>query len=71
MHAPWITMVAFSQVLLGPIGLAVTGWSAGVSGLVAWVLPLVTAIPLLATVWIVRRTDVRWCCRQPVPIVHA
>lgn len=53
MHAPWITMVAFSEVLLGPIGLAVAGWSAGVRGAVAWVLLLISAIPLLAAVWVV------------------
>ena len=53
MHAPWITMVALSEVLLGPIGLAVAGWSAGVRGVIAWVLLLVIAIPLLAAVWFV------------------
>jgi hypothetical protein len=53
MHAPWLTVIMFSELLLGPIGLAVAGWSAGVRGAVAWVLLLVTAIPLLSAVWVV------------------
>lgn len=53
MHAPLFTMIMFSEVLLGPVGLAVAGWSAGVRGVVAWVLLLITAIPLLSAVWVI------------------
>jgi hypothetical protein len=52
-HAPWITMILFSEVFLGPIGLAVAGWSAGVRGVVAWVFLFIAAMPLLSAVWVV------------------
>lgn len=51
-RAPWLTWILLSEVVLGPIGIVVAGWSAGVRGMPAWVLLLITAVPLLAAVWV-------------------
>jgi hypothetical protein len=49
---PWVTWILVSEVVVGPIGIVVAGWSAGVRGMPAWVLLLISAVPLLAGVWI-------------------
>jgi hypothetical protein len=49
---PWITWILVSELVIGPIGIMVAGWSAGVRGMPGWVLLLITAVPLLAGVWV-------------------
>src|SRR5512140_1979159 len=49
---PWVTWILVSEVVIGPIGIVIAGWSAGVRGMPAWVLLLITAVPLLAGVWV-------------------
>ena len=49
---PWVTWILVSEVVIGPIGIVVAGWFAGVRSMPAWVLLLITAVPLLAGVWL-------------------
>ena len=49
---PWVTWILVSEVVVGPIGIVIAGWSAGVRGMPGWVLLLITAVPLLAGVWL-------------------
>jgi hypothetical protein len=49
---PWVTWILVSEVVIGPIGIVVAGWSAGVRGMPGWVLLVITAVPLLAAVWL-------------------
>ncbi len=53
MHAPLLTLIMFSEVLLGPIGIVIAGWSAGVRGFVPWLFLIIVAAPLVGAVWIV------------------
>ena len=49
---PWVTWILVSEVAIGPIGIVIAGWFAGVRGMPGWVLLLITAVPLLAGVWL-------------------
>jgi hypothetical protein len=42
-----------SLFLLGPIGIVIAGWSAGVRGAPAWLALIVIAVPVFAFVWFV------------------
>lgn len=49
---PWVTWILVSEVVIGPIGIVIAGWSAGVRSMAGWILLLITAVPLLAGVWL-------------------
>jgi hypothetical protein len=49
---PWVTWILVSEVVVGPIGIVVGGWFAGVRSMPGWVLLLISAVPLLAGVWL-------------------
>jgi hypothetical protein len=42
-----------SLFLLGPIGIVIAGWSAGVRGAPAWLALIIVAVPVFAFVWFV------------------
>jgi hypothetical protein len=42
-----------SLFLLGPIGIVIVGWSAGVRGAINWLVLLIVALPIYAVVWFV------------------
>ena len=50
---PWLTWILVSEVVIGPFGITVAGWSAGIRSLPAWVLLYISVVPLLAGVWLV------------------
>lgn len=50
---PWVIWVLVSEVVIGPIGIVVAGWSAGVRSMPGWTLLLISAVPLLAGVWLI------------------
>jgi hypothetical protein len=43
--------IALSEVVLGPIGIGIAGWSAGVRSALAWLAVIVLGLPALAVVW--------------------
>ena len=45
-----LTNIALSELLLGPVGIAIAGKAAGL-GVLGWVLLIVVAVPVLAFVW--------------------
>ncbi len=46
-----LTGIALSEVFLGPIGILIVGWSAGIRGAIAWLALIIIAVPVLAFVW--------------------
>jgi hypothetical protein len=40
-----------SLLVLGPVGLAVAGWSAGIRSVLGWLAAIVVVMPLLVVVW--------------------
>ena len=45
------TIIAFLEMILGPLGVVIAGRGAGVRGAVAWIVLLAVAIPVLFFVW--------------------
>jgi hypothetical protein len=50
---PWLVWILVSEVVIGPVGITVAGWSAGIRSWPVWVLLYISAVPLLAGVWLV------------------
>jgi hypothetical protein len=40
-----------SLLVLGPVGLAIAGWSVGIRGAMAWLAAIIVVLPLLVVVW--------------------
>jgi len=45
------TIIALSEIVLGPLGVVIAGRGAGVRGVIAWIVLLVVTIPILFLVW--------------------
>ena len=45
------TIMALSEIVLGPIGVAIAGRGAGVRGPIAWLVLFVVSMPVLLFVW--------------------
>jgi len=46
-----LTAIAETELVLGPIGIGIAGWSAGVRSAFAWLALFIVGIPVLAIVW--------------------
>ena len=46
-----ISVVASGEVVLGPLGLLLAGWAAGLNGRVTWCVYVAVAVPIVAIVW--------------------
>lgn len=44
-------VIALFELVLGPIGIGIAGWSAGVRSLFAWLALIFITVPALAFVW--------------------
>jgi hypothetical protein len=44
----WISLFG-----LGPLGLVIAGWSAGIRGVGAWIVTIILGLPLLVVIWLV------------------
>lgn len=47
------TTIALTEVILGPLGIAIAGKGAGLRRASAWIVLVVVAVPVLALVWFV------------------
>lgn len=45
------TVIALSEIVLGPLGVVIAGRGAGVRGAIAWLILLAVTIPALLLVW--------------------
>ena len=48
-----LTSIALTELLLGPIGIAIAGMAAGIRGIAAWLRLLLVAVPVLAIIWFI------------------
>jgi hypothetical protein len=47
-----LTIIALSEIVLGPLGVVVAGRGAGVRGVIAWLVLLVVTMPVLFVIWL-------------------
>lgn len=48
-----LTTIALTELLLGPLGIAIAGKGAGLRRASAWVVLIVVAVPALAVIWFI------------------
>jgi hypothetical protein len=46
-----LSVIALFELLLGPVGIAIAGWNAGIRNAIVWLALFIVAVPLLAFVW--------------------
>jgi hypothetical protein len=48
-----LTSIALTELLLGPLGIAMAGWAARLRRTSAWVLLFLVSVPVLAVIWFI------------------